>query len=466
MPLKTPRRDQPSLQSESDIKATPPWTITALASVAAFVVQIDGSALNVALAAVGQSFDAPLSQLQWIVDAYALAYSCLLLSSGAASDRLGAQRVFGFGLGVFVMASALCAVTPNAALLILGRVLQGAGGSILVPSSLAMINHAFGDDQAARTKAVGLWTASGGVAITAGPIIGGVFVGYLGWRGIFLINIPICLTGMALAFRRSMARPATRVPAGHDLLGQTLAVFSMVGLVGGIIEGGSRADGLTLVFAGIAIFIVGGAIFLWRESRASSPVLPLSLFRNRTTCAAMVIGFVLSFCAFGIVFALSIYYQLVQGYSPVQAGLAFVPFALTITVANLVGASLAARISTAATSVGALAIGAVGYALLLWMGPTSSYLEMLPAQLIARLGIGAVVPLTTAMLLSAVPSGQAGIASAALNAVRQSGAAIGVAAFGALMNGDPTRGFHVAVALSAALLAMAAVTAALQSRTG
>jgi MFS transporter, DHA2 family, methylenomycin A resistance protein len=456
------RQSRLSPPDSPDITGSSQWKVTALASVAAFVVQIDGSALNVALPVVGQSFGAPFSELQWIVDAYALAYSCLLLSAGAVGDRFGARRVFVWGLGAFLLASVLCALAPNVGLLVLGRVLQGAAGSILVPSSLALISHALGEDRAARTKAVGYWTASGGLAITAGPIVGALFIGYLGWRGIFLINIPICLTGMALASRRPAERPVTTVPLGHDLLGHALAMVSMLGLVGGIIEGGSRGWNPTFVFVGIAVFIVAGIIFVRRETRVPLPVLPLSLFGDRATCAVMMIGFVLSFCAFGVVFALSLYYQFVQEYSPAETGLAFVPFALTVTAANLIGAALAARIGPGRTIVGALVVGAIGYALLLRMETSSLYLEMLPAQLMARLGVGAAVPLTTSMLLSAVLAAQAGVASAALNTVRQAGAAIGVAVFGALMNGDPTRGFHVAVILSAVLLTTAAIGAAVR----
>jgi DHA2 family methylenomycin A resistance protein-like MFS transporter len=438
-----------------------PWKVTALASIAAFVVQLDGSALNVALPTVGRLFSAPLSELQWIVDAYTLAYSCLLLSAGAASDRFGARRLFVWGLGAFVIASTLCALAPNIEWLILGRVLQGAGGSILVPSSLALISQAYGDDRTARTKAVGWWTAGGGVAITAGPIVGGLFVGSVGWRGIFLVNIPICMAGIAFASQRLAARPASTVPLGHDRAGQALAAVAMLGLVGGIIEGGSRGWNPVAMFGGIAVFSAAGAIFLRQEGRVPCPVLPLSLFRDRATCTAMVIGVVLSFCSFGTVFALSVYYQFVQGYSAVQTGLAFIPFALTITAANLVGSTLASRIGSARTMIGSLIVGAVGYALLLRMEPSSTYASMLAAQVMVRLGIGATVPLTTSMLLSSVSAAQVGTASAALNALRQAGAAIGVAVFGALMATSPTWGFQVAILLSAGLLAGAAVVAAL-----
>jgi len=326
-----------------------------------------------------------------------------------------------------------------------------------VPSSLALISQAYGDDRTARTKAIGWWTAGGGVAITAGPIVGGLFVGSVGWRGIFLVNIPICLAGMAFAFQRLAGRTAKVVPLGQDRVGQALAAVAMLGLVAGIIEGGSRGRNPAVVFGGTAVFMAAGAMFLRQEVRVPCPVLPLSLFQDRTTCTAMVIGVVLSFCSFGTVFALSVYYQSVQGYSPVETGLAFIPFALTITAANLVGSSLAARIGSARTMIGALMVSAVGYALLLRTEPSSTYAEMLAAQVMVRLGIGATVPLTTSMLLSSVSAAQVGTASAALNALRQVGAAIGVATFGALMATSPTWGFKMAVLLSAGLLAAAAV---------
>lgn len=440
--------------------------VTMLAGVAAFVVQMDGSALNVALPSLGQELAAPLALLQWIVDAYTLTYACFLLSAGAASDRFGAPRVFAWGLGLFAVASTLCALSPTAELLIAGRVLQGAAGSILIPSSLALIHHAYGDDEGGRIKAIGWWTAAGGVAITAGPVVGGLCVGYLGWRSIFLINIPICLAGIAFAARFPARRPAPGTSFLQDGLGQILAAISILGLIGGIIEGGSSGFVSGLPLAGLAVFVVAGALFLHRESRVPLPVLPLSLFQTRAACTAIVVGFVLSFCAFGLVFALSVYYQLVQRYSAIETGLAFVPFALGITAANLIGSAIAARIGSARTIAAALAAAALGYALLLRMEPSSSYLAMLPAQLVARFGIGAAVPLTTAMLLSATSRARSGIASAGLNAVRQTGAAIGVAVFGAFMNSDAAHGFEIAIGLASGLLLAVTAGAALLLRQG
>jgi DHA2 family methylenomycin A resistance protein-like MFS transporter len=265
-----------------------------LASVAAFVVQLDGSALNVALPTLGQEFGVPLALLQWIVDAYTLTYACLLLSAGAASDRFGASRVFAWGLGLFAFASVVCALSPRAELLIAGRVLQGAAGSILIPSSLALIHHVHGDDEGARIKAIGWWTAGGGVAITAGPVVGGLCVGYLGWRSIFLINIPICMAGMAFASRLPAGRLTQNVPLLRDRLGQILAAVSMLGLVGGIIEGGSRGFGSSIALTGLAVSVSAGALFLRREARLPFPVLPLSLFQARSACVATAAGFVLS----------------------------------------------------------------------------------------------------------------------------------------------------------------------------
>lgn len=431
--------------------------ITVLASVAAAVVQLDGSALNVALPTLGQIFGAPLGVLQWIVDAYTLTYACLLLSAGSASDRFGAPRLFTWGLGAFALASACCALSPRAEILILGRMLQGAAGSILIPSSLALVHQSFGDDNVGRTRAIGWWTAGGGAAITIGPIVGSLCVAYLGWRSIFLLNIPICIAGMVSASRLPTRSPQPDVPLGRSRSGQILAAVSMFGLVGGIIEAGSKGFDSGVAISGLAVFAAAGAAFAHRERLAPSPILPAILFRSGPGLSSLISGFVLSFCAFGLVFALSVYYQLVQKLSIVEAGLAFVPFALTITAANVIGGSLAAKVGAVRTMVGALTIAVIGYALLMWMEPSSSYLAMLPAQIIARLGTGAAVPLTTSILLSATPKAQSGIASAGLNAVRQAGAAIGVAIFGALMTANPVHGFKIVAGFSAVMLLATAV---------
>jgi DHA2 family methylenomycin A resistance protein-like MFS transporter len=439
------------------------WKIVGVCSIAAFVVQLDGSALNVALPQIGRSFGVPLAVLQWVVDAYWLLHACLLLSTGAASDRFGPRRVLICGYGLFAAASVICALSPTPEMLIAGRALQGIGGSILVPSSLSLINHACGDDHGLRTRAIGLWTASGGVAISAGPVIGGLFVSSLGWRSIFLVNIPICLSGMwlALSYAERVARSA---PRGFDWAGQILAIISLVGLVAGIIEGGSRGWNPQVVLLGMAIFVVFGAMFLRVEQRSPSPVLPLGLFRDRVFSCISGVGFVLSFCTVGLVFALSIYFQNVLGYSPVEAGLAFVPFSLMVTVSNLIGSNTAARVGSRPAIMAALALAAIGFVLMTAMDAASTYVQILPAQLLGRGGIGAAIPLTTSILLSAAVKSESGLASGVLNAVRQTAAAVGVAVFGALMIGDNVSGLRVGVMVCAALLALAVGAAAVSVR--
>ena len=439
------------------------WKIAGVCSIAAFVVQLDGSALNVALPQIGRSFGVSLAVLQWVVDAYALLYACLLLSTGAASDRFGPRRVFICGYGLFAAASVICALSLTPEMLIVGRALQGIGGSILVPSSLSLINHACGDDHGLRTRAIGFWTASGGVAVSAGPVIGGVFVSFLGWRSIFLVNIPICLSGMWLALNYA-ERVAGSARRGFDWSGQILAIISLVGLVAGIIEGGSRGWNPQVVLLGVAIFVVFGVMFLRVEQRSPCPILPLGLFRERVFSCTLGVGFILSFCAFGLVFALSIYFQNVLNYSPVEAGLAFVPFALMITVSNLIGSNTAARIGSGPAITAALVLAAIGFVLMTAMDAQSSYVQLLPAQLLARIGIGAAIPLTTSILLSAAAKSESGLAAGVLNAVRQTGAAVGVAVFGALMIGDNVGGLRVGAMVCAALFLLAAGAAAVSLR--
>jgi DHA2 family methylenomycin A resistance protein-like MFS transporter len=219
-----------------------------------------------------------------------------------------------------------------------------------------------------------------------------------------------------------------------------------------------------VILLGMFTFVVFGAMFLRVERRSPSPVLPLGLFRERVFSCILGVGFVLSFCAFGIVFALSIYFQNVLGYSPVEAGLAFVPFALMITVSNLIGSNSAARIGSGAAITVALALAAIGFVLMTAVDAASTYVQMLPAQLLARLGVGAAIPLTTSILLSAAAKSESGLASGVLNAVRQTGAAVGVAVFGALMIGDNVRGLRVGAVVCAGLLLLAAGAAAVSVR--
>jgi MFS transporter, DHA2 family, methylenomycin A resistance protein len=433
-----------------------PMTV-AVTSLGFAVVQLDGSILNIALSQIGISLHTGIADLQWTVDAYFLTFAVLLLSAGSLSDRWGARRTFVSGFVVFSAASLSCGIAPNVAALIAARAMQGAGAALLVPCSLALLNDACGSDVGARARAVGLWTAAGGVGMAAGPVLGGLLVGAFGWRSIFLINLPLGLAGIWLTLCFLDQHEPLQGRRSLDLAGQALAALALLGFVGAIIEAGSLGWHTPLVLYGAILAVTAGFAFIVVEAKAADPALPMELFQSTTLRTAVMIGFVVNLVIFGITFAFALYFQRVLSFTVVQTGLAFLPFALMITAANVVGGRFVARCGLRVPIVAGLVIAAAGCILLFGISHYTPYLAILPGQLIIRLGIGLVVPAMTTGVLSAVQSARSGVASGALNAVRQTGGAVGVALFGALMATDMVRGLRIALAISGLLLLVTAI---------
>ena len=436
------------------------WVIAAT-SLGFVVVQLDVTVVNVALPKIGSDLHASVSVLQWIVDAYALTFAVLLLSAGALGDRFGSKRLFMLGFALFAAASLACGLAPTGPLLIAGRAIQGIGAALLVPTSLALLNHAAGHDAKLRARAVALWTAAGGVSIAAGPLVGGLLLGTLGWRSIFLVNLPICAIGIAMSVRvpdTAHRRDARRL----DALGQTLAIVSLAGLIGAVIE--ARPLGVThpLVVAGGVLAIVCGAGFVISERRSSSPMVPPELFAGGQLAPLIAFGTCVNLTYYGIIFVLSLYLQQLLGYSAIRAGIAYLPLTLTFIVSNTISGWLTGRSGSRPPMLAGALIGALGFALLLRLTESSSYSSMLVAFILIPGGMGLAVPAMTTATLAAVDKKWAGTASALLNTARQAGGAIGVAIFGALMGSAKEHivgGLHVASIMSTGLLLLAALLA-------
>jgi DHA2 family methylenomycin A resistance protein-like MFS transporter len=434
--------------------------ITAATSLGFAVVQLDGSILNIALPRIGAALGASVDTLQWTVDAYFLVFAALLLSAGALGDRIGAKRAFIVGFAIFAAASRACGLATTPIALIAFRAMQGMGGALLVPCSLALINHACADDTAARVRAVGIWTAAGGAALAIGPAISGLLLSTLGWRSIFLANLPIAVLGIWLAARFAVETDRPAIRRGIDAAGQILAIIVLVALVWAVIEAGSVGLSAPRVIVGFFVATFAACILLLVERHAKDPAIPLSFFRDPMFSAATFGGFAVSAVLFGLAFGMSLYFQRMLSYTPAEAGLAFVPFAIGLTVSNLAGGWLSAKAGARIPIAGGLLLAAAGAMLLTSLGPDTTYLSMLPAQLILRFGAGLAVPPMIAALLSTVPRSRSGSASGLLNAIRQSGAAIGVALYGALVRGNMIEGLRIAVVISAVLLIAAATAAA------
>jgi MFS transporter, DHA2 family, methylenomycin A resistance protein len=452
-PVARPASRSPTKPSRSGLATS--LTLAAM-SLGYGVVQLDVTIVNTALNSIGTSLGGGISELQWVVSAYTIAFAAFILTAGALGDRIGAKRIFMAGFAVFTAASAACALAPDAVILIAARAVQGIGAAILVPNSLALLGHTYTDEKA-RGRAVGIWAAGASLALISGPLLGGGIIALVGWRWIFLVNLPIGLAGLWLAWRYA-DETAPSPQREIDFLGQFAAIAALGCLAGAVIEGGALGWSHPVVIAGFAASAVLGALFVWQENRCSQPMLPLSLFRHRLFALTSLVGLLVNIAFYGLIFVFSLYFQRVNGLSPFATGLAFLPMLGAVLPVNLVAARLAERIGAPAVIAIGAALSAAGCTALLGIAPATRYWEIGAQLAIIGAGLGLLVPPLTSTLLGSVEKSRSGIAAGVLNATRQTGSVLGVALFGTLV-GRPDAfmaGTHQSLVISACLLVGAA----------
>lgn len=293
------KRQPEQARSDNTSSCSPLAKALALAamSLGLGVVQLDITIVNTALSSIGTSLGSSVAELQWIVTAYTIAFAAFILTAGALGDRVGAKRIFIAGFALFTLASLACALAPSAMVLIAARSVQGLAAAILVPNSLTLLNHAYADPKA-RGRAVSFWAAGASVALTSGPFVGGALIAVVGWRSIFLVNLPIGAAGLWLAWRYAEETPRL-VQREIDLLGQIAAIAALGTLAGALIEGGVLGWSHPLVIAGFAAAAAVGLLFVWREARAPQPMLPLSLFGHRLFALSALIGLLFNIAFYG-----------------------------------------------------------------------------------------------------------------------------------------------------------------------
>ena len=414
------------------------------------MITLDATIVNVALGPIGEDLGGSVSTAQWIVNGYTLAFAALLLSAGALADRVGLRTGFLVGLAVFGFGSAACAGAPSLAALIVARVVQGAGAAALMPCSLALIAHLF-PDSADRRRALGVWGGMSGIGLASGPVLGGILTASLGWRAIFLVNVPIAAAAAVLLRRHVEETPRHRQPL--DLPGQVIATAGLAALTGGfIIAGSQRWDG-SLTLALLAAGIASAAAFAFIEHRVEHPMVDPVLFRERTFSIAVALGVIFNFCLYGSIFCLAIDLHRARGLDPLGTGLALLPMTVVTGAMAFLSGRLVSRIGEWPAIVVGLTSGAGG-ALLISVAATGGVTTLIVSSL--PIGVTALaMPAMTAVAMSHAPPDRLGLASGVFNASRQTGGALGVAVLGALLTGGS--GY---IALYAAFVAAAGAYAA------
>jgi EmrB/QacA subfamily drug resistance transporter len=423
---------------------------------------LDATVVNVALPTIGQELDAGISGLQWVVNAYTLTLSGFLLLGGSLGDHYGRRRVFVIGVIWFAVASLLCGIAPSAEALVAARALQGIGGALLTPGSLAIIEASFRAED--RGPAIGAWSGLGGVTAAIGPFVGGWLVQAASWRWIFLINLPLAVVVVWVAQRHV---PETRDPSlgrGLDYTGAVLAAVGLAGVVYALTDGpGLGWTSARILLAGVAGVAALVAFVVW-ERRSRHPMLPLDIFASRQFTAANLVTFVVYGALGGSLFLMPIQLQRVVGFSPLAAGVALIPITLVMLLLSARAGRLSARIGPRVPMTLGPLLVAAGFVLYTRIGPGSGYLaDILPGMLVFASGLTLTVAPLTATVLAAAPAEHAGMASAVNNTVARAAGllavailpvAAGISGAGAL---DPARfddGFRMAVLIAAALCAV------------
>lgn len=397
------------------------------------MAMLDVTAVNVALPGIASQFNTPVNDLVWIVDGYTLTFASLLLLAGALADRYGAKRVYLAGLLVFILASLLCGLSRSAGMLVGARLIQGFGAALFMPSSLSLLTHAYKDD-AVRARMLARWSAIVSIAAMAGPLIGGLLIDSLGWRSVFLVNLPVGLAGLWLASTRIATAP--RHPREISPLSHVLGVLLLGSICYALIEGNVYGWSSRPILTAAVVAVASAVLLTQRERNHPHPILPRSLYATRGFAAANGIGFLINLGAYGQVFLLSLYLQQSQGASALAAGVHLLPIVGVFTAGNLLASRIITRLGLQATLGAGLALGAIGCVAAALSG-APSYGSFVPWIALANMGLGIAVPAMTAVTMQIAGQAHANSAASALNANRQAGALVGVAVMGMLLHSQP-----------------------------
>src|SRR3954465_10368461 len=426
------------------------WTLGAMCF-ALFMIMLDNTVVNVALPSIQRSLHTTLSNLEWTVNAYTLTFGVLLVTGGRAGDIFGRRRMFLFGVMLFAASSAAIGLAPTDSLLIAGRAVQGMGAAFMLPGPLSIISNTFPPQE--RGKAIGTWAGVSALALAIGPVLGGALTEYVSWRSIFFLNLPVAAGAVAVTLYAAHESRDESTRHRVDWPGIATLSIGLTALVLSLVEGNSWGWGSAEIVALLATAVVGIGAFLALEPRVSEPMVDFSFFRSRTFLGANIVAFIVSFAMLSMFFFMALYMQNILGYTPIQAGLRFLPSTLMIVVVAPLAGRLADRVGPRPPMVTGLLLVTVALFLQTRIDVGTGYALLLPSFVLMGLGMALVMSPMSMAAMNSIREDKAGVASGILSMSRMVGGTFGVAAIGALFQ-------HLASNKLTELLAGSGVTAA------
>ena len=405
------------------------WFLLGIMCLSLVMVVMSVAGLNVALPSMQRELDASASALQWIVDVYALVFAALLLPAGAIGDRFGRKKALLIGLAIFAGGSVVGGLATESSMVIVGRVINGIGAAFVMPATLSLLTTVFPPHE--RRKAIAMWAGFAGAGGALGPIVSGALLERYWWGSAFLVNVPIVLAVMAAVWIFS---PTSRDPEATPLdpVGALLSLVGLGALIFGIIEGPERGWTDGMVLASFVVAVVGLVAFVVWERRSPHPMLPLDLFRDRRMSVGSGVVTVAFFVMFGLFFMFTLYLQFVRAYSPLEAGLATLPLAMTLVAVAPRSAAAADKVGSGPVIAAGFVLVAAGFGVLALIQPDSSYFVLVLALVLLGAGMSLTAAPATGSIMSAVPHAKAGVGSAVNDTTREVGGALGIAVLGSL----------------------------------
>ncbi|WP_294907374.1 MFS transporter [Tatumella sp. UBA2305] len=397
-----------------------------------FMASLDISIVNVALDTMQSSLNTNMAGLQWVVDAYALCLSGLILSSGPLGDRYGRKRIWMAGIALFTLGSAVCALSGSLPVLLTGRVIQGIAGAAIIPGALTLLAHAF-PEQKARLRVIGLWSSVSAVSLALGPLLGGWLVNSAGWPSVFVINLPLGVIALLLG-AYGLQDSSHPEHAALDPLGQLLSILGLGSLTYGLIAAGEYG-GLSIAACGsLLLSALAFVALIWTEHRVARPLLPLSLFRNIHFSGYTLASAVLGFSSYSSIFLISLFLQQAQGQTPYETGWKMAPEFIAMAVTSSLFGRISARFRSESLAISGFILIGAGLLLLSLLQADSHYSSMALWLMILGAGMGVAIPAVSGLIMRCADAPLAGMASATMNAVRQAGMTLGIALLGSLMS--------------------------------